>query len=86
MTFELETAGVVDARGLLCPMPIIKTTLAIKNVPVGAVLEVLTTDPGSKADLPAWARMTGNELLDLSEEAEKNSSQRLFRFFIRRLK
>lgn len=86
MTFELETAGVVDARGLLCPMPIIKTTLAIKNIPVGGVLEVLATDPGSKADLPAWARMTGNELLDLSEDGERNSSERVFRFYIRRLK
>ena len=85
MTLEEKSATkVLDVRGLLCPLPVIKTSQAIKQTPVGGVLEVLTTDPGSKPDLSAWARMTGNELLDVSEENEL--SRKVFKFYIRRLR
>ena len=80
---EEKPSKVLDTKGLLCPMPIIKTSQAVKGVPVGSILEVLATDPGSKPDLTAWAKMTGNELVGMSEEG---SSPKVFKFHIRRLK
>ena len=59
---------VLDARGLLCPMPIVKTAKAMKELEPGQVLKVMATDRGSIADIPAWAETTGNELLDWHEE------------------
>ena len=73
---------VLDTRGSLCPVPIMKTSRAIRQVNVGDVLEVLATDPGSKPDISAWTRMTGNELLDVAEEG----TPRVYRFQIRRLR
>ena len=72
----------MDAKGLLCPFPVIKTSEAIKQVKVGEVLEVLTTDPGSKPDLSSWARMTGNELVSSTEAG----NPKVYKFQIRRLK
>lgn len=68
----------VDAKGLSCPMPIVKTAQAIKTVASGALIEVLSTDPGSTKDVPAWARTTGNDLLEESQDGP------VFRFVIRR--
>lgn len=68
----------LDARGLSCPMPILKTAQKIKEVEVGKVLEVLADDPGAEEDMPAWCRQTGNEFL--SEEKEED----YFKFYIRR--
>ena len=73
---------VLDTRGTLCPVPIMKTSRAIRQIEVGDVLEVLATDPGSKPDISAWTRMTGNELLDVAEEG----APRVYRFQIRRLR
>jgi tRNA 2-thiouridine synthesizing protein A len=56
----------LDARGLACPMPIVKTAQAIKALTPGQLLEVLATDPGSVADFTAWSRSTGNELVSSS--------------------
>jgi tRNA 2-thiouridine synthesizing protein A len=58
----------LDARGLLCPMPIVKTAKAMKELPAGAVLKLLATDRGSVTDVPAWTETTGNELLEWHEE------------------
>ena len=58
----------LDARGLLCPMPIVKTAKAMKELAPGQVLKVIATDRGSLADIPAWADSTGNELLERHEE------------------
>lgn len=69
----------LDAKGLKCPMPVVKTSKIIKDVPVGGILEVLATDPGSIADITAWAKSTGNELLK-TEKAEGT-----FKFYIRRV-
>lgn len=69
---------VLDCRGLLCPLPVIKTTKAIKSLAVGQVLEMLATDPGSKPDMLAWSKQTGHELLDVRED------NGVFRFLIRR--
>jgi tRNA 2-thiouridine synthesizing protein A len=78
-----KAAKVLDTKGLLCPMPVIKTSQAIKEVPVGGILEVLATDPGSKPDLVAWAKMTGNELVEMSED---EGNPKVFKFEIKRLK
>jgi TusA-related sulfurtransferase len=67
---EISTAVVLDARGLLCPMPIVKTAKAMKELEPGQVLKVMATDRGSLADIPAWAQSTGNELLEHSEEGD----------------
>ena len=68
----------LDARGLKCPMPIVKTAQAIKNVVAGELLEVLTTDPGAVADFAAWSRATGNDIV------EQNIQDGVYRFVLRR--
>ena len=60
----------LDAKGLACPMPIVKTKKAIKELSGGQVLEVAATDKGSKADLSAWAQSTGHEYLGTTEEGD----------------
>ena len=55
---------VLDAKGLNCPLPILKAKKALRDVPVGESLEVLATDPGSVADFDAFCRATGNELVE----------------------
>jgi len=67
---EIQATVVVDARGLLCPMPIVKTAKAMKELAPGDVLTVMATDRGSVADVPAWAGSTGNELLEWHQEGE----------------
>ena len=62
----LQIAHQVDARGLNCPMPIVKTAQAIKAMPSGSLLEVLATDPGSVKDFEAWSRTTGNQIVERS--------------------
>ena len=59
---------VLDAKGLNCPLPILKAKKALKDVPTGGTLEILATDPGSVADFQAFCRTTGNELVENSEE------------------
>ena len=58
----------LDARGLLCPMPVVKASKEMGSLEPGQVLKILATDRGSIADMPAWAEDTGNELLDWHEE------------------
>jgi tRNA 2-thiouridine synthesizing protein A len=60
--------SVLDARGQLCPMPILNAAKAMRGKPPGHVLQLLATDRGSLADVPAWAEDTGNELLSQREE------------------
>lgn len=60
----------LDCFGLLCPMPIIKTAKTIKEMKVGEVLEVISTDQGIKEDMPAWCRQTGQEYLGMEEESD----------------
>ena len=76
MTLQISTS--VDARGLSCPMPIVKTAQAIKPLTSGDLLEVLATDPGSVKDFAAWATSTGNALV------ESDTADGKFRFVIRR--
>ncbi|MBT8088989.1 MAG: sulfurtransferase TusA family protein [Gammaproteobacteria bacterium] len=58
----------LDAKGLNCPLPILKAKKALKDVPTGGTLEILATDPGSVADFEAFCRQTGNELMEHSED------------------
>jgi tRNA 2-thiouridine synthesizing protein A len=74
----LAISHTIDARGLSCPMPIVKTAQACRVVPVGSVVELLATDPGSTKDVGAWCRATGNELLDQAVDGS------VYRFLIRR--
>lgn len=57
----------LDARGLQCPMPIVKTKKAMDTLQPGQTLLVMATDPGSKADFAAWTRSTGHELVSATE-------------------
>lgn len=66
---DIVSKVVLDARGLLCPMPVVKTAKAMKELETGDVLQLISTDRGSVADIPAWAESTGNELIEWHEEA-----------------
>ncbi len=68
----------LDASGLSCPLPIVKTKKEIDTMTSGQVLEVISTDPGSKNDMTAWCNRTGNKLLDSSEDGGK------FKFYVQK--
>lgn len=68
----------VDARGLNCPMPIVKTAQAVRTLASGQTLEVLATDPGSVKDFAAWSKTTGNEIVEQSADGG------VFRFVMRK--
>ena len=76
MTLQITTQ--VDARGLSCPMPIVKTAQAIKTIASGDLIEVLATDAGSVKDFAAWSRATGNDLVEQSVDGS------VYRFVLRR--
>jgi tRNA 2-thiouridine synthesizing protein A len=75
-----EATKVLDLKGLPCPMPVVKMSQEIGSVSVGEVIEVHTTDPGSLADFPAWAKSSGNEILETKQE------DGLIRIYVKRLK
>jgi len=75
---EITVDKVMDLKGLACPMPVVKVSKGIKEVEIGQVIEAVTTDPGSLADFPAWARTSGNEILKTDQEGG------VIRFYIRR--
>lgn len=64
----METDRTIDCVGLYCPMPIVKTAQAMKELSAGQVLEVVADDPGIRSDMPAWCEKTGNECLAVEEE------------------
>jgi TusA-related sulfurtransferase len=66
---SITIAMSLNLKGLSCPMPIIKTAKAMKDLYPGQLVEVFATDPGSVPDFKAWARATGNPLVESSEEA-----------------
>jgi TusA-related sulfurtransferase len=70
----------LDFKGLLCPMPVVKIAQAIKQVQVGELVEAVATDPGVMADIPAWARSTGHELVMLEKQ------DKVFKFVVKRMK
>ena len=67
----------LDAKGLNCPLPILRAKKTLKDVPSGGILEVLATDPGSVADFQAFCRTTGNQLV------ESSAAGGVFRFLIK---
>jgi tRNA 2-thiouridine synthesizing protein A len=79
MTVLLTADELVDARGLSCPMPIVKTATLVRTLASGKVIEVLATDPGSVKDFEAWSRSTGNELIESTQEGS------VYRFLIRKI-
>jgi len=71
-------AKTLDLKGLSCPLPIVKTAQAVKELASGDLVEALATDPGSVADFNAWCKGTGNELVEQSE------ADGVYRFVIRK--
>jgi tRNA 2-thiouridine synthesizing protein A len=67
MDFDKE----LDTRGLLCPLPILKAKKALADMTSGAVLKVVSTDPGSTRDFQAFARQTGNELVEQTTHGDE---------------
>ncbi|MBF4509864.1 MAG: sulfurtransferase TusA family protein [Aeromicrobium sp.] len=80
MSDDVKVDLELDLKGLLCPLPMVKVSQNITNVPVGGVIRAVATDPGAMADIPAWAQSTGNEVLS----AEKEGAE--FVFLVKRLK
>ncbi len=76
-----EVHKTVDARNFSCPIPVLNSKKAITKMKIGQVLEILTTDPGSKTDIPAWAKVSEQELLSM-EEANPEE----FRFIVKKIK
>jgi TusA-related sulfurtransferase len=64
----MDADATLDCLGLYCPMPIMQTKVRLDGLESGQVLEVLADDQGVKADMAAWCRRTGNELLGIEEE------------------
>lgn len=58
----------LDAKGLSCPLPVVKARLEIDKLSAGDVLEVIATDPGSVADFENWSKMSGHELLESKQD------------------
>jgi tRNA 2-thiouridine synthesizing protein A len=71
---------ILDCTGLLCPLPVVKASKAIKEIEVGQVLQMIATDPGAPPDMEAWCRQTGHEMVQQYAEGGK------FVFFFRRVK
>ena len=67
----MEAQKEIDTRGLNCPLPILKAKKALAELQSGQVLKVLATDPGSVRDFQAFARQTGNELLEQSNSGDE---------------
>ncbi|MBI5676691.1 MAG: sulfurtransferase TusA family protein [Nitrospirae bacterium] len=64
----MEADKTIDAKGLNCPMPIIRTKKALSEMQSGQILRMEATDKGSKSDMAAFANRTGNQLLEVKEE------------------
>jgi len=80
MSENVTPALVLDLKGLLCPMPVVKIAGAIKKVQIGDTIEATATDPGVMADIPAWAKSTGNELVKMEREGK------VITFWVQRVK
>lgn len=74
----MNTAVTVDARGLACPLPIVRLKKAVDGLTSGEVAELVATDKGAANDVPAWARTAGHELV------ESRNDDGVFRFYIRK--
>jgi tRNA 2-thiouridine synthesizing protein A len=77
---RLAADRTLDCLGLFCPMPIVKTREALREMAVGQVLEMLSDDPASDPDMRSWARRTGNELLEVAK------SGAVYHFLVRKVR
>ena len=66
----MNSDKVLDAKGLACPMPVVKTRNEMKGLESGQILEIQATDKGAKADMTAWAKSGGHELLEIQEDGD----------------
>ena len=80
MPEEYQADLELDLKGLLCPLPMVKVSQNIGEVEVGGIIRAVATDPGSMADIPAWAKSTGNEILSAGQVGDE------FVFFVKRVK
>ena len=80
MADEPTISKSLDLSGLLCPIPVVKVSKAIKDIPIGDAIEATATDPGVLMDIPAWCKGSGNEMLKMDKEGSA------FRFVVRRVK
>lgn len=78
-TLSTSTAITVDARGQSCPGPLVTLAKALREAGSGDLLELIATDPGSRSDVPSWAEISGNELLESSEGGGE------YRFLVRKV-
>jgi tRNA 2-thiouridine synthesizing protein A len=78
MTDVIKEDRVLDCSGMLCPLPVVKASKAMKELQSGQILKMVATDPGAPPDMEAWSRQTGNELLRSMTEEGK------FVFFLRK--
>ncbi|HBX24117.1 MAG TPA: sulfurtransferase TusA family protein [Desulfotomaculum sp.] len=77
---NIKADKIVDARGTSCPGPILAAKKSIAEVQTGQVMEVLASDSGTKKDIPAWCKKTGNEFMGLVDDAGT------YRLFVRKTK
>ena len=70
----------IDCIGFFCPIPIVKTREALRTMAVGQILEMLSDDPGSEPDMKSWARETGIELLEITQDGA------VYRFLVRKVR
>ena len=78
MQTQLQADRTLDCLGLFCPMPIVKTREAMKSIVAGQVLEMLSDDPASEADMKSWAKRTGTELVAVTKDGP------IYRFLVRK--
>lgn len=80
MAEQVKVDLFLDLKGLLCPLPIVKLSQAIKDLPVGAIIEGVATDPGVMADVPAWVKASGHELISIEQQGKE------YKFLIKKVK
>jgi len=61
----------LDLRGMKCPMPMVTVSQKIAEVPVGGIIRAVGTDPACEQDIPAWARLTGNEVVEIEHDGSE---------------
>ena len=80
MSEEIKVDVAMDLKGLACPLPIVKVNQRIKKMEIGQIIMAETTDPGAHADFPAWARTSGNEIIDIVK------GDSVSKFYIKKIK
>jgi len=75
---KLKIDRSLDVKGLVCPVPVLKTKQIISKMNSGQILEILATDKASKEDIPSWAQREGHDVLDVAER------ENIFTFYLRK--